>query len=144
MCMSLSIMKLAFAENSHVTCFDHASSTEWHDSQLKNREALQSSSISDLFYKLSTQAVTSTGLPTQINCIRVFAKRSLALLLKKRFVKSHQKMSLTHRNRPCRHADYRTTTVRCTQLCSIMSGYCSQVLCSFIYIPSKHLHIKYP
>lgn len=32
-------------------------------------------------YKLSTQAVTSTGLTPKINCKRVFAERSLALLL---------------------------------------------------------------
>ena len=130
-------MKLAFAENSHVACFDH----EWHDSQLKNIFSQVASLICCINWAhRQWQALVS---PPQINCKRVFAKRSLSLLLKKRFVKSHQKMSLTHRNRPCRHAYYRTTTVRCTQLCSwvgIVLGYCAL---SFTYPPNisiLHIH----
>lgn len=66
----------------------------------ETKETLQSSCISDLSSKLSTQAVTGAGLAPQINYKWVFAKRSLALLLRERFVKSHKKMSLLHRKLP--------------------------------------------
>lgn len=96
---SLSVMKQAFAKTSTSRAFDNASATEWHDSQQKPKEALQSSYISDVLYELSTQAVTSAGLTPQINCKRVFAKRSLALLLSEQFVKTRQQKKhffLTH------------------------------------------------
>lgn len=102
MCIPSVLRNKPFAK----TSTSPASATEWHDRQQNPKEPLQSSCISDLLYKLSTQAVTSTGLTPQINCKRVFAKRSLALLLKEQFVKSHQKKkkkSLTHRKCPCRH-----------------------------------------
>lgn len=76
-------------------------------SQLKSKEALQSSCISDLLHKLSTQAVTSTGLAPQIKWKRVFGKRSLTDAEGAVCEIAHKKkMSLSHRNYS-RHVDYR-------------------------------------
>lgn len=99
---SLCFRKQTLCLNIHIPGSDISNSGL--TSQLKSKQALQSSCISDLLYKLSTQALTSTGLAPQIQCKRVFTKRSLVLLLNKRFVKWHTTCP-GHTETP---ADYRT------------------------------------
>lgn len=78
MCES-SVFPLGFAKTSTPQDLTAHQRQSGMTSQLKSKEALQSSCISDLLYKLSTQAVTSTGLAPEITCKRVFAKRSLTV-----------------------------------------------------------------
>lgn len=77
----------------------------------KNKEALQSSCISDLFYKRSAQAVTCTGLSplklTESGCLL----KGHCFFCSESGVRNLAKICLCHTWKcPCGHADYRTTS----------------------------------
>jgi len=90
----------------------------------------------------TAQAVTSTGLSPQIKCKRVFAKRSLALLLNGRLVKIPPK-----KNPNVPDADTSMTEQPPNTSCVSMCGYCSLAVhpaLSFTYLsPSpKNVHVS--
>lgn len=110
MCHSLcscSIMKQAFAKAtmSQALAVHQEQSGVAVNRKKPKRHFSQVASLI-LLHELSTQAVTSTGPTPQINCKRVFAKRSLALLS----WNLTKKCPWRTENCPRRHVDYRTTS----------------------------------